>query len=577
MKDKALLGNIMFSCLGAAAVTAYLSYVMGADNSVYYYGFVLVPVFLVLAYRLKLLRDAARLLEEVKEQWGKTVKKKRNLGVIRRYFDVLCDDKEGPYIDDQTWDDLNMDEIYTILDRNLTTAGEQVLYDILRSPLIKKEPLLLRNTLIKQFQINKELREKIQVALQGAGRLKEGDILDVLFGEHKKNDFMKIVCYAAAAAPIVIIALIPFITSIAFVLFALSLALNVYIHANHGKKNDISINSIGYLAHLIKAAGTISKIENHELRPFLEELKVISEKCKGIAKGTTRLGVPEGVDVLYDYIKIELLIEERSYYRVIGDIQKYREELLRMYRILGEIDSYISAASYRQEIKKYTEPEFVAEKRIVDIKGLIHPLIEEAVPNDISIGDGGIIITGSNMSGKSTFLRSAGVAAIMAQTLYMVKADEYKASFFNIMTSISPGDNIMGGKSYYLGEAEAILRILKGCSETLPTLCIVDEIFRGTNPVERVSASVEILEYLLGHNAVVLVATHDLELPEILKGKYECYYFTEDVDEKEGLEFDYRMRKGISPTRNAIKVLNYLGYPKEIVDGAEKRSLKHDA
>lgn len=573
MKNKSFFSGGMFASIGAAAVTAYMAYVLGQHDERLYTLFVFTAISLAAAYYFKTKRDLARLLEEVVEFWGSPITKKRNLNTVRRYFDAMKDKKKQFYIDDQTWQDLNMDEIYTVLDRNLTTAGEQVLYDMLRRPLLDREPLLARNRKIKLFQEDKALREKLQIALQNAGRLKEDDILDILLMEHEYNPYMRMVCYLATAAPILILAAAPFVGSAVIMPFVFSLGLNVYIHINHAKKNGININSIGYLVHLIKAAGIISKIESVELKSHLDELGTIFDKVKRISKGIANIGVPEGADVIYDYVKIELLIEERSYYRVINDVVKYRNDLIRMYDLLGELDSLLSIASYREEIEDYSEPEFIEGGRVFDVKGLFHPLLQEPVANDIYIKNGGIIITGSNMSGKSTFLRAAGVAATMAQTIYTVTCDSYVGSFFKIMTSISPGDNIMGGKSYYLGEAEAILRIIRDCNPNMPILCIVDEIFRGTNPVERISASVEILNYLLKNNVAVLVATHDLELTEVLKAQYECYYFTESVDKTEGLQFDYIMRKGVSPTRNAIKVLSYLGYPEAIVNGAEKRSL----
>jgi len=171
------------------------------------------------------------------------------------------------------------------------------------------------------------------------------------------------------------------------------------------------------------------------------------------------------------------------------------------------------------------------------------------------------------MSGKSTFLRTIGVNVLFAQTICTVLAEKYEGSYFHIVTSISPGDNILGGKSYYMGEAEAILRIINSCGQKISCLCIIDEIFRGTNPIERISASIEILKYLSEHNALVIVATHDLEITEMVTEFYECYYFTEDVDEV-GLKFDYLIKKGVSPTRNAIKLLKFLGYPEEIVQNA---------
>ncbi len=159
----------------------------------------------------------------------------------------------------------------------------------------------------------------------------------------------------------------------------------------------------------------------------------------------------------------------------------------------------------------------------------------------------------------------------MAQVLDFVTAEAYEGSIFNIVTSISPKDDLAQGKSYYLGEAEAVLRIIKKVQGDLCCLCIIDEIFRGTNPVERIASSTEILDYIMKHNALCVVATHDLELTELTADYYEAFYFSEEVDDSEGISFDFKIKRGVSPTRNAIKLLKYLGYPEEIIANSQKR------
>jgi DNA mismatch repair ATPase MutS len=126
---------------------------------------------------------------------------------------------------------------------------------------------------------------------------------------------------------------------------------------------------------------------------------------------------------------------------------------------------------------------------------------------------------------------------------------------------------MLGGKSYYLAEAETLLKMLNGIQPDIPTLCVIDEIFRGTNSRERIAAASQYLKYIAGLNALTMAATHDIELTDIVKDKFDIYYFAEDVS-KEGLVFDYRLRHGVSPTRNAIKILDYLGYPEEIVSNS---------
>ncbi|HEY8805077.1 MAG TPA: DNA mismatch repair protein MutS, partial [Clostridium sp.] len=165
-----------------------------------------------------------------------------------------------------------------------------------------------------------------------------------------------------------------------------------------------------------------------------------------------------------------------------------------------------------------------------------------------------------------TFLRMLGVNIILAQCFDFVLAKKYEAPFLNIVTSISPNDDLTKGKSFYMAEAESILRIIKALEKDAPVFCPIDEIFRGTNPIERIAMSAEILTYINNGKTISIVATHDRELVNILKENFEFYYFSEKVDTKKGLSFDYKIKKGVSQTRNAIKLLEYMGYPKKIVD-----------
>ena len=147
------------------------------------------------------------------------------------------------------------------------------------------------------------------------------------------------------------------------------------------------------------------------------------------------------------------------------------------------------------------------------------------------------------MSGKSTFLRMISTNILLAQTFNFALAHEYEGCFLNVVSSISPKDDIMSGKSYYLAEAESILRIIKASENEIPVFCPIDEIFRGTNPLERISSSAEILNYINKGNGICIVATHDRELSDMLKENYDFYYFSEDVDSKIGLNLIISLRK----------------------------------
>jgi len=268
---------------------------------------------------------------------------------------------------------------------------------------------------------------------------------------------------------------------------------------------------------------------------------------------------------------IPFFIEESTYYRISGQLMEKKDEILELYYLVGEIDALVSIAIYENNNKeRCNNPKFIKETSLKIVDG-IHPLLKRPVENSINISNKGIVLTGTNMSGKSTFLRMISTNILLAQTFNFTLAQEYESCFLNIVSSISPKDDIMNGKSYYLAEAEAILRIIKASEKNTPVFCPIDEIFRGTNPLERISSSAEILNYINEGKAICIVATHDRELSDMLKENYDFYHFSEEVDSENGLKFDYKLKKGISKTRNAIKLLEYVGYPKRIVENSYKR------
>lgn len=562
---------LMWAFIILAGFSAYLSFILAQQRgTVFYIGFALLIPFgaLILFFRRRML--AYRALYVIKSSWGKKIERKRNFKDIRKLHEFLRAEKpEEFFIDNQTWEDLTMDKVFEKLDRTLSTSGEQALYHILRSPKFNDDALENRNKIIKLFEDNKNLREKIQIELYWLGRQSKNTISDFLWGKLPPKSNITILFNIMALLPVILLVLIPFyglqlVVYIVFVFMA-----NMVIHSKFRSRINQHIDSMTYLSASVNTAKKLGNLDNTDLEGFTN---VFNKDTKGIkaSKNAALIGAVEGIDLVTDYFNILFLIKERKFYAVLEELVKHREELQRVYTALGELDALIAIASYRTGLDHYVEPRLSKEGRFIAAKELMHPLIDDPIPNSISIEEGGIVLTGSNMSGKSTFLRTIGVNALFAQTICTCLADSYSASYFKLLSSISPSDDLLVGKSYYLGEAEAVLRIIRSCEEKVPSLCIIDEIFRGTNPIERISASAEILDYLINHNSLPIVATHDLELTEIVDEAYECYYFTEDVDD-EGLKFDYLIRKGVSPTRNAIKLLKYLGYPKEIIDKTYER------
>lgn len=569
-------------CLTAFIILSYVSFYFGNNvNKIYYYGFAIsIPIGLI-AYHFYSKFKYLNEVDELKKKWGKKIEKKRQMKLIKRLFDsVEKDDKDKFYIDDQTWNDLTMDEIYSIIDRTITTPGEEALYLLLRSPFIKIPKIIHRKELINKLQKDDDFREKIQSNLLIIGKQKGNTALPLIFGsslpERPVYAFLYDIMALLAAASIISVAFLGIKAVPTFIMPVFFI--NLFIHYSTDQKINVDISSIKYLSKIIRVSKKMSKeLKENGFGEYADIFEKIYLKCKDIDKKGGALSTGGGtIDPIREYIDVFFLAKVRNFYRAVGSIEKNKEDLKELYIKIGEIDALLSIASFRSGIDNYVEPEFIDDGAYININDAVNPLIENAVPNSISVNGDGIIITGANMSGKSTYLRTVGVNILLAQTICTCLSKAYKGSIFRIMTSISSADNIIGGKSYYLAEAEALLKIINASGESTPVFCMIDEIFRGTNSVERIAASAEILRYLVKHNAVVIVATHDLELVDLVGNEYKYYYFTENISETE-LKFDYKIREGVSKNKNAVKIMKYLGYPDEIIEKTNSRiSVKID-
>lgn len=504
----------------------------------------------------------------VKRELKQIKEKKRNFDNIRQLFNLSQKNKYT--IDDQTWDDLIMDNVFVQLDRTYSSAGEAVLYTMLRNPLMDEEKLSKRSNLINLFKKDYNLTIKLRCIYFKLGFDNKNRLIEMLNGLLSVNKEKFYIYSSLGMVPIILI-----ISAIVLKqpYFIAALACYVYFIIYIHNKESVNVKAVGlvYLRDLITAARSLAKIENNELKIYIEEIKTLLNQLKDIDKATFLIKAINSFGGLLEMFSIPFLIEESTYYKISGKLIEKKDIILKLYCLVGELDALISVAIYEECNKeKCTKPKFVSETSLKIEEG-IHPLLKKPVENTIEIYNKGIVLTGTNMSGKSTFLRMVSTNILLAQTFDFVLAAEYEACFFNVVSSISPKDDIISGKSYYLAEAESILRIIKSLESNVPVFCPIDEIFRGTNPIERISASAEILKYISKGQSICIVATHDKELSDILNGSYDFYYFSENVDKKNGLSFDYKIKNGVLKTRNAIKLLDYIGYPKEIIKNSYER------
>lgn len=563
--------------ISLSILTIYFTFNMGPHlgGRVYQIGIILFIIFVLMSSKLF---DKLKKMQEINyliSSWPDAYDTKFDFEKIHKFYKEYgpesLSESNFHNIDDQTAHDLNIDELIKNISICSSTPGEQMLYYILRTPKTNIEELEKRNKIIEKLKNDKNLRGNIQQIYSNLGRQKKGEIFN-LFNTDAIVNRLKILLYnfiALSAVAVLIWFLIDGSDKIA--MFFGIFVMYMLISMKTASEIEYELTSLQYLGNFIRTAKELCKIEDPALN---EDINIIKEKLAPFSKidrKTLFIYTQGELDIFLETINALFLTKIRSYYSIINIIKENRQSLIEIYALVGKIEAYISIASYRGRVENYCLPTFVNnEDRFFEVKNALHPLLEKGVPNSICLNKKGIILTGSNMSGKSTFMRTLALNILLSQSIYTCLCDEYKASLFRVMSSLSISDDVLSGTSYYLEECNAVLRILNSLEDEIPAFCIIDEIFKGTNPIERIATSKQILKYIMNRNALSIVATHDLELAETCDDKYLRYYFCENVDKKEGLVFDFKLKEGICNTGNAIKLLEFLGYPDEIIKSSIK-------
>ena len=415
----------------------------------------------------------------IKRDLNATKDTKRNFKQIKTLFDLS--EKNEFTLDDQTWNDLMMDEVFHEVDRTYSTEGEAALYKMLRNPIMDEETLKERGQLIDVFKEDLDLTVDLRRILYNMIFDRKNRLIEMLNDSLLVSKLKYCIYSILGIVPIIIILAAIFLKQPELMAV---LMVDIFIHMFIHNKESENINPIGlvYLRDLINSANKLSSIKNKEINSYTAKLKALLKDLSSLDKSTYLLKVINSFGGLLEVFSIPFLIEESTYYRISGQLAGKKDKILELYYLVGEIDALTSIAIYQNNNKeKCSKPKFIKEASLKITEG-IHPLLKKPVANSIDISKKGIVLTGTNMSGKSTFLRMISTNILLAQTFNFVLAKEYESCFLNVVSSISPKDDIVNGKSYYLAEAESILRIIKASENKIPVFCPIDEIFRGTNP-----------------------------------------------------------------------------------------------
>lgn len=484
---------------------------------------------------------------------------------LSRYFNLK---KPSIYVDDITYDDLDFIEIFKLIDNSLSSIGSEYIYRELRNIQTNEDILLARNNLIEYFQNNEKNRIKTQKKLFNIGKVK--------FSVYEK--LVDIVSAKKISLIFEIVMLILMSLSLImttydgryFISFIVLVMINITMYLTRFNKYNSYFLTFRVIINIVRFFNKFKFEDSYINRQYIDKVNKINKKLSSMRKLHYLINCDNHdiFSIIYGYINMILHIDIIASNLMLRKTLKNVDTIIEAYELIGEIELAISVASFRELNINFTKPNF-SNKVEFEAEELCHPLIFDGVKNSLHT-DKAVLITGSNASGKSTFLKTIAINQILAQTIYTAVAKKYYTTFFDIKTSMAIRDKLFSNESYFIVEIKSIKRLIDSSNTEVPLMCFIDEILRGTNTAERIAAAKVILEKLSLSNCLCFAATHDLELTYLLDKTYDNYYFREHITDND-VQFDYVLREGRSNTRNAIALLGIIGFSDDIIKMANEQ------
>ncbi len=574
---------------------------------------VAVLVILVIQFYRNQARQRRQLLTTLQQQWGQVPDREYMDGDLRRiarYFEQGRDrEPQQLILDDITWNDLGMDDIYMLINHTQSSVGEEALYRMLRTPAIDMAVLKERSRLAQLFADDAALRLRLEVCLHQIGKNQRQafcDYISELGRQPARSNARHYIGIAVLVAALLWMIVSPYYGGL---LLIVTIAFQIITYYQQKAQVESFFVCVANVVRLAQCGQEICHLTGAEaidayqkqLRQCVSALEPIRRKARVIVMGKSMGGSP--LDLLADYLKMLVHTDLIAYNQVIGLVRQAEPAIWQTIDVLGQLECGLAIASFRQclgiwcgpelseisvgqtpqQIKTVREAQDIASAYQEQQKAtalflhgddLYHPLIDRPVPNSVH-AERCQLITGSNASGKSTFLKTVALSAVMAQTIYTVAGSGYRAPFYQIYSSMALKDDLIGGESYYMVEIRSLKRILDRGRDTLPVLCFVDEVLRGTNTVERIAASTQILKSMSQQNILCFAATHDGELTYLLEDHYDNGHFSETITEGDIL-FSYRLQPGRAVGRNALQLLGLMGYDVDVLQQARDMAERFD-
>lgn len=525
-------------------------------------------ILIIIVLTTKNRMDARKRDKKIKESFGKIPAGSLGKNTAHTFWQAYTESGRLPrqHVDELTWDDLDMDEVFFRLNACQSTVGDVWQYAALHFPQ-KEEELRLRAERIEHIAAKPDLRLKLQIIFAKLGRRNMAGLDISAFDAEQMTFQYRTLFRLLAFAPFLGLFLFFVSYKLAAGWLLISLVANIVLSIWAKTKNAANFYSIRYLSAMLGTAQKLAVLLKDDLPGDALQLKERQKSFFTFRKSLILLNINQTFENLglVDPLSF-FLLPILSYAKIASNLAENQAYTLQLIRDLGELDMAVSIVSFRQSLPyTHTQPHFL-EQPGLEMEKIYHPLLEEPIANSVYFKKGSLI-TGSNASGKSTFIKAVAINCILAQTIYTCTAQRFCLHPGLVVTSMAVQDNIIDGDSYFVAEIKSMKRLVQKAQHEYCYL-FVDEILKGTNTIERVAASAAVLQYIAQLNAVCTAATHDIELTYMLEKVYQNFHFGERIEDG-SVRFDYLLREGPATGRNAIRLLSELGFPETITGEAE--------
>lgn len=468
-------------------------------------------------------------------------------------------------VDGQTWHDLDLYRVFDQLNYTQSSIGAEALYQKMR--LIKFQPEASLQELEDFFDHHPDLRLKVQVVMNQLGKKNHNMARSIVANPGKQDSKIYLSLYIfLACLPVFSLFFLPFFKIQAMMVLVASATFNIIFSSIRNWSNKMRLDRVSYLVRIFASTAKLS----HLAIPKQEALKQAVQPFKKTKVISGILQSPTGssdMEIILIYLNFLFLIPQIAQVYIYQQVRIHQKEAQEAINLLGELEVAISLLRHKRDVDLVCHPSFKQEVGIKG-KGVYHPLLTDPVANDVRF-EKNMVISGDNASGKSTYLKMVAINCILAQGLGFAYGESLELSYGHVMTSMDVSDDIEVGDSYFITESKTILRMIESLEKSGFHYFFIDELFKGTNTIERIGSGLGIVRWLSRHDCLYMISSHDIELVAASGAVNDNYHFDSRYVDGE-IVFDYQIKQGAAVTKNAVNTLKSLHFPSEITQTSQE-------